>query len=57
MIGVWQIKLLMVSNVLLLVDDNKYSHEDPKVVTEILDAIKEHFGELVISRGNKHDFL
>ena len=39
------------------VDDNKISHMDPKVVTEILDAIKGHFGELVISRGNEHDLL
>ena len=39
------------------VDDNKISHNDPRVVTEVLDAIKEHFGELVISRGNKHDLL
>ena len=39
------------------VDDNKLSHADPRVVTEILDAVKEHFGELVISRGNKHDLL
>ena len=39
------------------VDDNKISHNDPRVVTEVLNAIKEHFGELVISRGNKHDLL
>ena len=34
------------------VDDNKISHVDPAVVTQILDAVKDHFGELVISRGN-----
>ena len=39
------------------VDDNKISHEDPTVVTEILEAIKGHFGDLVISRGNEHEFL
>ena len=39
------------------VDDNKLSHVDPKVVTEVLDAIKEHFGELVIYRGNAHNLL
>jgi hypothetical protein len=39
------------------VDDNKLSHKDPEVVTMILDEIKKHFGELVISRGNKHDLL
>ena len=39
------------------VDDNKISHVDPKVVTSVLEAVKEHFGELVISRGNEHDLL
>jgi hypothetical protein len=39
------------------VDDNKLSHKDPEVVSMILDEIKKHFGELVISRGNKHDLL
>ena len=38
-------------------DDNKLSHKDPKVVTEVLEAIKGHFGELVINRGNKHDLM
>ena len=39
------------------VDDNKLSHEDPQVVTDVLNAVKEHFGELVISRGDEHDLL
>jgi hypothetical protein len=39
------------------VDNNKLLHKDPKVVTMILDEIKKHFGELVISRGDKHDLL
>ena len=39
------------------VDDNKISHVDPAVVTKILDDVKEHFGELVISQGNEHDLL
>ena len=39
------------------VDDNKLSHADTDVVTEILDEISEHFGELVVSRGDKHDLL
>ena len=39
------------------VDDNKLSHVDPDVVTKIMDEIKEHFGDLVISRGNEHDLL
>jgi len=39
------------------VADNKISHKDPVVVTEVLSQITGHFGELVISRGAKHDFL
>ena len=39
------------------VDDNKISHEDPKVVTEIIDLMKKHFGDLTVTRGNKHRFL
>lgn len=39
------------------VDDNKLSHEDPEVVTEVLNAIKDHFGDLVITRGDTHDLL
>lgn len=38
-------------------DDNKVSHKDPKVVTEVLEAISAHFGELSASRRTKHDFL
>jgi hypothetical protein len=39
------------------VDDNKVSHVDPAVVTEILEKIKGHFGDIVISRGKEHEFL
>ena len=39
------------------VDDNKLSHEDPNVVTEVLEEIKKHFGDITISRGKNHDFL
>ena len=39
------------------VDDNKVSHEDPKIVTEVMDLMKSHFGDLTITRGNKHRFL
>ena len=38
-------------------DDNKISHTDEKVVTEVLGEIEKHFGNLVTSRGNKHDLL
>ena len=43
--------------VVFYVDDNKVSHEDPTVVTQVLDQIASHFGELSITRGTKHDFL
>ena len=39
------------------VDDNKLSHVDTNVVTDIIEEIKNHFGDLVISRGDTHDFL
>ena len=39
------------------VDDNKVSHKDPAVVTEILNEIKKHFGDITISRGKEHEFL
>ena len=39
------------------VDDNKISHEDPQVVTNVINILKGHFGELTVTRGKKHDFL
>ena len=39
------------------VDDNKVSHKDPRVVDEIIELMKGHFGELTVTRGNKHRFL
>jgi len=39
------------------VDDNKVSHVDPAANTMIIDAISEHFGELVVTRRKKHTFL
>ena len=38
-------------------DYNKLSHVYPNVVTGILEYIKKQFGDIVISRGNTHDFL
>ena len=43
--------------IVFYVDDNKVSHADPTVVTQVLDQIANHFGELSITRGAKHDFL
>ena len=39
------------------VDDNKLSHKDPAVNTEVLDKLTERFGKLDISRGKEHNFL
>ena len=39
------------------IDDNKISHEDPNVVTEVIELMKSHFGDLTVTRGNKHRFL
>ena len=49
----------MASNVLsfFYVDDNKISHVDKDVVTDIIGEISKHFGELTVTRGTKHDFL
>ena len=43
--------------IVFYVDDNKISHRDPVVVSSVLDAISDHFGNLSISRGRKHGFL
>jgi len=39
------------------VDDNKLSHKDPNVVTNILSKIEAKFPGLVITRGKEHVFL
>ena len=39
------------------VDDNKLSHEDPKVVDEIIAEVEKYFGEMTKTRGNKHSFF
>ena len=39
------------------VDDNKISHIDPAVVTDILNKIELRFGKLTITRGKQHTFL
>jgi hypothetical protein len=42
--------------VLWYVDDNKLSHMNEGVLTEVIEKIKVYFGELVVSRGRKHTF-
>jgi hypothetical protein len=39
------------------VDDNKVSHVDPKILTEVLDKIEEYFGKMTITQGKKYVFL
>ena len=39
------------------VADNKVSHVDKNVVTEVIEMMKGHFGDLVVTRGNTHNFL
>ena len=39
------------------VDDNKVSHADPSVVTDVIELMKTHFGDLTVTRGKEHRFL
>ena len=39
------------------VDDCKVSHEDPQVVSNIIDTLEEYYGDLKTTRGRKHTFL
>jgi len=43
--------------IVFYVDDNKISHVDPDVVTDVIDILRGHFGELTITRGREHNFL
>ena len=39
------------------VDDNKVSHKDSKVVDDVLEMMKRHFGNITIDRGKQNTFL
>jgi hypothetical protein len=39
------------------VDDNKISHVDDKVVTDVIDKIETRFGKMTVTRGKEHVFL
>ena len=39
------------------IDDNKISHADENFVTDVLEKMKEHFGDIKIYRGSSHVFL
>ena len=38
------------------VDDAKISHDDPEVVTMIINKLEEQFGKMTVTRGRKHIF-
>ena len=39
------------------VDDNKVSHLKASVVSDIIAKIEDHFGKMMVTRGDRHDFL
>ena len=39
------------------VDDNKISHVDKDVVSEVIKCIEEKFGKMTVTRGDNHVFL
>ena len=39
------------------VDDNKISHVDQMVVTDIIGKIEDKFGKMTVTRGKKHKFI
>ena len=39
------------------IDDNKISHKDPKVVSEVIENIEKRFGKMTVTRGKVHTFL
>ena len=43
--------------IVFYVDDNKISHEDPQVVSDVIKYLSKYFGELTVSRGRKYDYL
>ena len=43
--------------VVFYVDDNKISHKNPKVVHDVINKLKKHFGELTVETGKKLSFL
>ena len=38
------------------VEDNKVSHMEAKLVEDLFNNLKNHFGELIMTRGKKHKF-
>ena len=38
-------------------DDNKLSHKNPAVISEIINKVKKRFGDISVVRANKHNSL
>ena len=45
------------STIVWYFDNDKLSHNDPKVNDKVHKILEKHFGKLVITRGKTHDFL
>ena len=43
--------------IVFYVDDNKISHRNSEVVTQVICEIEAYFGKLKVNRGNEHDYL
>ena len=39
------------------VDDNRLSHKIPEVISDIINEVRKHLGEISVMRGNKHTLL
>ena len=39
------------------VDNNKLLHKNPEVISDIINEVKKHFGELSVVRGVDNNFL
>ena len=38
-------------------DDNELLHKNPEDISDIINEVKKHFGELYVLRGNNHTFF
>ena len=38
-------------------NDNKLSNKNPEVISDIINEVKKHFGDIYDVRGNKHTLL
>ena len=38
-------------------ENNKLSHKNPEVISDLINELKKHFGDLYVVGGNMHNFL